>query len=198
VAEVRWERRGHVAWIVLDAPERRNAFTVEMADELVAVCDEIDRSEEVGAVVLSGAGGQFCAGADRNLLDAAGLDPNGATGYMQTGKVYDAVLRVGNLLPPTIAAVEGSAVGAGLNLMLATDLRIVAKHARILAGFMRIGIHPGGGHFSLMGRVTGNEAVAALSIFGEEIDGATAQRIGIAWEALAPDEVLSRATTVAA
>jgi enoyl-CoA hydratase len=116
---------------------------------------------------------------------------------MQTGKVYDAVVRVGHLLPPTIAAVEGAAVGAGLNLMLATDLRVVAKDARILAGFMRTGLHPGGGHFALMGRVTGYEPAAALSLFGEEIDGARAQSLGIAWEALAPGEVLSRALELA-
>ena len=66
--------------------------------------------------------------------------------------------RVGELAPPTIAAIRGGAVGAGLNLALATDLRVVAEDAALLSGFIPIGLHPGGGHTALLGRLGSREA----------------------------------------
>ena len=85
---------------------------------------------------------------------------------------------------PSVAAVRGAAVGAGINLMLATDLRIVAEDARLISGFLRIGLHPGGGHFGLLAGRAGAEAAAAAGIFGEEISGRRAVQLGLAWEAL--------------
>ena len=125
--EISVERRpGGVALLTLDAPERRNALTVAMADELVAACEALDADPEVGAVVVRGEGGFFCAGGDRATLDAAGRDPADPEVYAGLGAVYRSFARVGELEAPTVAAVRGGAVGAGLNLMLATDLRIVA------------------------------------------------------------------------
>jgi enoyl-CoA hydratase len=113
------------------------------------------------------------------------------------GHTYQAFVRVGDLKPPSIAAVRGHAVGAGVNLMLATDLRIVAETARIITGFARIGLHPGGGHFALLGRLAGRETAAALGLFGEEIDGRRAAAAGLAWEALPESEVEPRAMEIA-
>jgi enoyl-CoA hydratase len=84
-----------------------------------------------------------------------------------------------------------------VNLMLATDLRIVSETSRIMTGFMKIGLHPGGGHFSLLGRLAGREAAAALSLFGDEIDGRRAAEIGLAWIALPEAEVEGRAIEIA-
>jgi enoyl-CoA hydratase len=100
--------------------------------------------------------------------------------------MYSAFVRVGELLPPTVAAVRGHAVGAGLNLVLATDLRIISESARLISGFLRIDIHPGGGHFQLLNRVAGREAATAMSLFSSEIDGKRAAEIGLAWQAV-PD-----------
>jgi enoyl-CoA hydratase len=187
----------HVATITIDDPERRNALDVAAARQVTEICDEIQRDLDVGAVVVRGAGGTFCSGAVRDLLKRAGEDPAEPERYEAVGAVYEAFVRVGELPVPTVAAVRGAAVGAGVNLMLATDLRIIAVDARIIAGFLRIGIHPGGGHFTLLGRLAGREAASAIGLFGEEISGAQAHALHIAWDALPDDEVEPRAFELA-
>jgi enoyl-CoA hydratase len=117
--------------------------------------------------------------------------------YKDIGAVYQAFVRVGQLQTATIAAVRGAAVGAGVNLMLAADLRVVASDARIIAGFMRIGIHPGGGFFTLAHRQAGREATAALGLFGEEIDGRRAAELGLAWTHVPSAEVEATALRLA-
>jgi enoyl-CoA hydratase len=194
---VRLVFHGHVALITLNRPERRNAFVPKMARKFIEVCRRIDERRDVGAVIVHGEGDAFCAGADRAILERAGTDPVAEENFADLGSVYEAFMRLGSLGPPVIAAVNGSAVGAGLNLALAADLRIVAEDARLIAGFLRIGIHPGGGHFSLLTRLVGREAAAALALFGEEITGADAVRLGLAWEAHPREEVLPRAMELA-
>lgn len=85
---------------------------------------------------------------------------------------------------PTVAAVRGSAVGAGMNMLLAADLRIVARDARLICGFLKRGLHPGGGHFVILSRLIGREAAAAMALFGEEINGDKAVELGLAWESV--------------
>lgn len=187
-----------VATITLTAAERRNSLTVEMAQDLIDVCERIDRDDTVGAVVIQGSGGYFCAGAHRDALAGAGVEPASPAAFGQMGTIYESFARVGRLVPPTIAAIVGGAVGAGVNLAYATDLRIVADDAKLLAGFLRIGLHPGGGHFALSGRLAGREATMAASVFGEPISGLRAVELGIAWEALPAAEVPARAQEIAA
>ena len=195
--EVLLERDGHVAVITLAAPERRNAFVPAMVRELLDACVAADADPEVGAVVLRAEGASFCAGAHRAVLAEAGRDPAAPDRYRDLGLTYSAFVRVGELQAPTIAAVRGHAVGAGVNLMLATDLRVIAETARVIAGFLRIGLHPGGGHFTLVGRLAGREAAAALGLFGQEIDGRRAVELGLAWEALPEERVEPRALEIA-
>lgn len=187
--EVRLEVAEGVATITLNAPERRNAFVPSMVEELLAICEEVDGDESVGAVIVGAVGESFCSGAHRAVLAEAGRDPMAARSYRELGLTYQAFVRVGELQAPVIAAVRGHAVGAGVNLMLAADMRIVAESARIITGFARIGIHPGGGHFMLLGRLAGREAAAAMSLFGEEIDGRRAVELGLAWRAVPEPEV---------
>ena len=175
--EIELERRDDgVAVLTLNAPERRNALTVEMAEALTAACEEIDADEAVGAVVVRGEGGYFCAGGDRATLAEAGRDPAEDERYRGMSAIYRSFARVGELAPPTVAAIRGGAVGAGLNLALATDLRVVAEDAKLLSGFIPIGLHPGGGHTALLGRLGSREAAAALTLFGERLTGARGRR----------------------
>jgi enoyl-CoA hydratase len=197
VSEIELSVDGHVAVITLAASERRNALTPAMAADLVAACEEVDGNPDVGAVVVTG-GPYFCAGAHRDTLASAGADPLGEPNYSNLSVVYRSFMRVGELEPPTVAAIRGGAVGAGINLALATDLRVVADEARLMAGFLRIGVHPGGGFFVLSGRTFGRETTAALGLFGDEITGRRAADLGIAWEALPDGEVEGRARELAA
>lgn len=198
MAEVELSISDGIAVITLNAPERRNALTVDMAGELTAACGTVDADESVAAAVIRGAGKGFCSGAQLHTLTRAGADPAADQNFRDLDAVYQSFYRVGQLTVPTIAAVHGAAVGAGLNLALATDLRIVAKDARLFAGFRRLGLHPGGGHFSLLNRAAGREAAAAIGLFAQEIDGETAVRLGLAWEATTADLVSDRAHEIVA
>lgn len=133
----------------------------------------------------------------RSVLAETGRDPVADEAYRNLETVYAAFTTIGGIGVPTIAAVRGAAVGAGLNLALATDLRIVSRTARLLPGFAQIGIHPGGGHFTLLNRVAGREAAAALGLFGDEVDGERAVALGLAWAAHDDAEVEQQALALA-
>ena len=195
-SEIRYEVRDGVALVTLDAPRRRNALTVEMAHELAQAAERAEADETVGALVVTG-GEHFCAGAHRSVLLDTGADPVQDEAYRNLETVYAAFTRVGEVGVPTLAAVRGAAVGAGMNLALACDLRIVAHDARLLPGFVQINIHPGGGHFTLLERAAGREAAAAMGMFGEEIDGDRAVQLGMAWAAHAAPQVLPEALRLA-
>jgi len=196
-AEILLERRGGVAVMTLNEPGRRNSLTESMAQEMLDACEQIDTDPAIGAVVLRGAGGYFCAGGDRATLAAAGASPAGQEAYRIIGRLYDSFRRVGSLQPPTIAAVEGGAVGAGLNLAMATDVRVVAVDAKFVSGFMPIGLHPGGGHASLIGRAGGREVTNAMVLFGEALSGSEFVEQALAWQALPADQVFDRALVLA-
>jgi enoyl-CoA hydratase len=168
-----------------------------MAAELGEACAEIDADPTIGAAVIQGAGGTFCAGAELGVLASVAEDPAEPERYAALGSVYDAFLRIGRLEVPTVAAIRGAAVGAGLNLALVADLRIISREARLIAGFLRIGVHPGGGSLTMLHRLVGPEAAAALALFGEELDGARAQEIGLAWKTVEDDEVEAEAARLA-
>jgi enoyl-CoA hydratase len=178
-----------VGKLVLNNPDKANCIDADMAGELSVYCDDIDSDPSVGCVIVSGSGGSFCSGADRQILASVAEDPSETDSFFALGQIYEAFQRVGRLTVPTIAVVRGAAVGAGVNLMLATDLRLVADDARIQPGFHRLGLHPGGGHFALLGRAANWEASAALGLFGAELTGIEAVRIGLAWRHLPDIEV---------
>jgi enoyl-CoA hydratase len=183
-----------IGTLTLAAPERRNAITVLMAEAIIAACDELDASD-VAAVVVAAEGPSFCAGADRAVLAAAAERSSVARDQLML--VYRSFARVRALRAPSIAAVRGHAIGAGFNLALSTDLRVVATDASFLAGFFPLGIHPGGGHFALIADRAGPEAAAALGLFSQSLSGEQATRIGIAWEHVTTDNVDARAREIA-
>lgn len=191
------ERHDRVAVVRLVDRERRNALSLPMVAAIVEAFEELERDDSIGAAVVTGAPPAFCSGAVVGSLGRlASTDDDAERGSIVT--VYDAFLRVLHSPLPTIAAVDGAAVGAGFNLALACDLRLVGPSARFESRFLRIGIHPGGGHLWLLERSVGPQAAAACVLFGESIDATRALDIGLAWSAHGADELLDAAVALAA
>jgi enoyl-CoA hydratase len=176
------------AWITLDGPERRNALDEQAALDLIAACDRIDADASIGAVVITGAGPAFCSGADTALLNQL-RTARADEGYDGLDRLYAGFRRVADLTVPSIAAVNGPAVGAGLNLALATDLRVASESALFLSGFAAIGLHPGGGHLHLLARAGGAGAAAAAGVFAQPIGAEQAVATGLAWAAVPADQL---------
>lgn len=180
---------GGVGVVTLDEPGRRNALDAGMVQGLVAAFDRFEADESVGAVVVTGAPPAFCAGA--NLADLARVDEAGLR------SIYEGFLRVGRSPLPTVAAVNGPAVGAGMNLALCCDVRVAGQSARFDTRFLSIGLHPGGGHTWMLQRAVGPQAAAAMVLFGEVLDGAAAADRGLAWSCVPDDELLAAAMELA-
>jgi enoyl-CoA hydratase len=162
----------HVALITVNDPERRNAVTTDISAGLRAAVDAAEADTDVHALIVTGAGKAFCAGADLTALGEATEDG------LRT--IYDGFLAVANCTLPTIAAVNGAAVGAGLNLALAADVRIAGPAALFDPRFQKLGIHPGGGATWMLQRAVGVQAARASLLFGMRFDAAAAVRYGLA------------------
>jgi enoyl-CoA hydratase len=190
---VRSEIADGVATVTLADPDRRNALTLPMVTEIADLFDDLEGDPSVGAVVVTGEPPAFCAGADLSHLSSS------ADGSAETGlrAIYEGFLRIGRSPLPTIAAVNGAAVGAGMNLALVCDVRLAGARARFDTRFMQLGLHPGGGHTWMFRRVAGPQAVAAAVLFGDILDGAEAERVGLVWRCLPDDELLAAAHTMA-
>ncbi|SFP72928.1 enoyl-CoA hydratase [Amycolatopsis arida] len=184
--------RDGVAVVELNDPERRNVLSAAMVEELVAAVEDVERDESAFALVVTGAGSAFCAGAHRDDLAAAA---GGRTDRLR--EIYAGFLRVGRCALPTIAAVNGPAVGAGFNLALACDVRIAAEEAVFDSRFARLGIHPGGGHTWMLDRAVGRQAAAALLLFGESLDGEAAVTAGLALRCVPRARLLDAALALA-
>jgi enoyl-CoA hydratase len=179
-----------VAVLTLHDPPRRNAISAAMNAELVELVGELEADAGVGAIVLSGSGPTFCAGADLEQLRVA----QSAADFRD---IYGGFLRVAGTSLPTIAAVNGAAVGAGMNVALACDLVLAGEAATFDSRFLQIGIHPGGGHMWRLGRVADLRTVRAMVLFGETLDAAQAVDVGVAWRRIADADLLDEAKRLA-
>ncbi len=178
-----------VGVITLDDDKRRNALSVELCGELTAAVASLEEEPSIGALVVTGAAPAFCAGADLTQLGDSAADG--------LRLIYDGFLAVARSPLPTIAAVNGPAVGAGLNLALACDVRLVGESARLDCRFLDLGIHPGGGHTWMLRRIAGPQTAAAMLLFGEVLDAREAVRAGLAWESTTDADLLTRAIELA-
>jgi enoyl-CoA hydratase len=191
------DRRDRVAIVTLVDRERRNAMTAAMVDEIVDTFDALEADDETGAVVVTGEPPAFCSGADVSALGALSKGRD-AEERGQVRSIYEGFLRVLRSSLPTVAAVNGPAVGAGLNLALACDVRVAGASARFDTRFLKIGIHPGGGHTWMLERAVGPQTAAAMVLFGQRLDGERAAAVGLAWQCVADDQLLGTAVEIAA
>jgi enoyl-CoA hydratase len=187
-----------VAVVTLVDAKRRNAMTLPMVTEIVKTFDALEADPSIGAVVVTGEPPAFCSGADVSSLGAMSRPDADAQERGQVASIYEGFLRVLRSPLPTIAAVNGPAVGAGMNLALACDVRVVGPSGRFDARFLQIGLHPGGGHTWMLDRLVGPQAAAAIVVFGERPEGPRAVEVGLAWSCHADDELLAAACTLAA
>jgi enoyl-CoA hydratase len=187
-------RAGGIARLTLSNPRRKNAITLEMTAGIEAFCEQVEADETIGAVLVEGAGGYFSSGADTRVLAASSADPASPEAVASVSALYRSFTRVGSLPVPTVSLVAGGAVGAGLNLALATDVLLVTPDAVLDSGFMARGIHPGGGHLALLGRRVGYQQAAALALLGRALSGTEAVERGLAYAAYPEAELLPAAT----
>jgi enoyl-CoA hydratase len=168
--------------VTLADPAHRNALSKELSDELAAA---VSRALAAGAavLVLDAEPPVFCAGGSLDAL----LDPQNGLAEMYAG-----MLALADAPVPTIAAVRGAAVGAGVNLPLACDVVLAGESARFDPRFLDAGIHPGGGHLWRLGERIGYQGTAALVLCGDVLTGAEAAAQGLAWRCV-PDAQLPEA-----
>lgn len=177
-----------VALITVNDPDRRNAVTGAMSAQLRAAVRRAEADPNVHAVVVTGAGRAFCAGADLSALGDA--TEHGLL------RLYDGFMAVAECSLPTVAAVNGAAVGAGLNLALAADVRVAGPAAVFDARFQQLGLHPGGGASWMLHRAVGPQVARAALLFGMRFDAEAAVRHGLALQVA--DDPVAAALALAA
>jgi enoyl-CoA hydratase len=177
-----------IATITLNDPARRNSVTAELSIALEAACHQVAAARDARAVVLTGTGPAFSSGGDIATLTGAAAPSR---------DVYRGFEALAALTVPTLAAVNGPAVGAGMNFALACDVIIAAESARFDPRFLDVGIHPGGGHLWRLQARTGRQAAAALVLFGQALSGREAAAHGLAWACVPDGELLERARELA-
>lgn len=190
-----------VVVLTLDDPERRNAMTTEMTGSWVAAVAALSTDRDVRVVVVTGAGSAFCAGGDTSWIVS---DPEASVDQLRRRMLpfYRSWLSIRELEVPTIAAVNGPAVGAGLCLALACDLRYAVAGARLSAPFTRLGMHPGMGATFLLPEVVGPAAARDLLLTGRAVEAEEALGLRLVSRVFAADtfaaDVLDAARRVAA
>lgn len=184
---VRVDATDGIATIVLDDPDHRNALSWAM---VCAIMQSVEDVVQAGcrAMILTNTPPVFSAGGSIDDL----LSPQAPLEDM-----YGAFTALGAAPMPTVAAVDGAAVGAGINLALACDIAICTPRSKFDVRFLDVGIHPGGGQLWRLRQLLGRQGAAALSLFGEVLSGEEAARRGLVWRCLGSDELRGEAERLA-
>ena len=188
--EIRLEVADGIATVTLNRPERRNAFTRTMVDAWAAALADCRDRADVRVVVVTGAGKAFCSGGDIQELMGDGLERSAAEQRALIGEhVHRIPLTLADMDKPVIAAINGAAIGAGLDLALAMDLRFAAASARFAETYVKVGLAPGAGGGHWLPRLVGTAKALELLWTGDAIDAAEAERIGLV-NRVCPDDAL--------
>lgn len=180
---------GPVARLVFNRPGVKNALNAECWELLAQALLEFEKDEQARVLVLTGEGGAFCAGADLN----GGITGSGETVATKMREVADIIVRLHEMPKPTVARVDGVAVGVGMSLALGCDLVIASERARFGAVFSKVGLTPDGGLTWLLPRMIGPHKAKELTLLGRIVDSEEAGRIGLA-NVVVPVEELDTVT----
>lgn len=200
MADLEYSVSAHIATIRLNRPERKNAFTLEMVDQWAEALRSAENDRDVRVVVLAGTGDAFCAGIDLDMFADRERTPL-AEKELLAKRVHQVAYAAEGLSKPYLAAVNGVAVGAGMDMALMADIRFAAASARFSEGYVRVGLVPGDGGCFYLPRVVGAAAALRLLWTGEFVDADEALALGMVSQ-VAPDEELDKrifefATTLA-
>jgi 2-(1,2-epoxy-1,2-dihydrophenyl)acetyl-CoA isomerase len=192
------ERRDHVALLTLNRPQVLNAFDEQLVADLTRALRDAEGDDEVGAVVITGAGRAFCAGQDlqsRREIFARGEVPHLGVGLRERYKPM--IMRIRSMEKPVIAALNGTAAGAGCGLALACDLRTAAEEATLVMAFTRVGLAADSGSSYFLPRLVGMGRALEIGFMGDPIGAAEAHRIGLVNRVFPSPELLDRTLELA-
>jgi enoyl-CoA hydratase/carnithine racemase len=195
MSDIEFSVDNHVATILLNRPAKKNAFTVTMIDEWAQFLVSLRTDRRVRAVVLTGAGGAFCSGADLGDL-AADVTPLDRKRHL-TDHIHRIAYALEDLEQPVIAAVEGPAVGAGMDMALMCDLRVISETARFSEGYVKVGLIPGDGGCYFLPRLVGISRALELLWTGRFVEADEAVRIGLANQLAPAGQALTEARALA-
>jgi enoyl-CoA hydratase/carnithine racemase len=172
---------GHIATMKLNRPQARNAMTPAMGEEVARAVEDVRAAAAVRVLVISGEGNAFSSGGDLGMLarDTGASDQTGAGMGGPPREFYKRYLSIHSLPIPTIAAINGHAIGAGLCFALACDIRIAAADAKMGMTFTKLAIHPGMGATFFLPRLIGTARACELLFSGRIIDAHEAERFGV-------------------
>ena len=196
-AALRYSVEDGVATLVLDNPARKNAFTLQMIDDWADALVRAATDDAVRVVILTGAEGAFCSGIDLSVLQGVEDTPL-ARKRMLTHGVHKVARAVEALDKPLIAAVNGVAVGAGLDMALMCDMRFAGRSATMSEGYIRVGLVPGDGGAWFLPRLVGPAKALELLLSGDFVSADEAHRIGMVNRVYEDDELLERTRDFAA
>ena len=184
-----------VATLTLNQPEQRNAMRPELLEDFAAKVAELKERDDARVVVVQGSGKIFCSGADFRAMTGMAKDAGGMEEAVR--RIYGSFLCLRDLPQPTIAKVNGHAIGGGLGLALACDLRVVSTAAKLGVNFTRLGFTPGMATTYVLPRLVGMQKAAELFFTGRIFSGEEAEKLGIANYAVAPEELDAKADALA-
>lgn len=194
---LRFEIEGGIATITLNRPERMNAFTWEMIDAWAGALAECRANDAVSVVLVTGAGKAFCSGGDIGEMQKRGdRTPLERKAELES-HVHKIPLALEALDKPVIAAINGAATGAGLDLALMADLRIAGESARLGETYVKVGLVPGAGGAWFLPRLVGTAKALELFWTGELIDAREAERIGLVNKVVPDAELMTAARALA-
>lgn len=198
MSDIEVEVRDGVAVLTLNRPERMNALTMPMVELWAEQLKELQADPSARVIVVTGAGRGFCSGFD--LSGIRGHDEEAGAVEFKS-HIWDGIYQVARALrdvdKPVIAAMNGSAIGAGLDMGLMCDLRIASDTAKFSQGYIKLGLIPGDGGPYFLPRLVGQQRALELMWTGRIINGVEAKEIGMVLESLPAEEVLPRALELA-
>jgi 2-(1,2-epoxy-1,2-dihydrophenyl)acetyl-CoA isomerase len=192
--DILYTKEGGIAAITLNRPDKRNAFTPEMSDSLYRAIDDAAKDDKVRVLTITGSGQSFCSGAD---VKAMAQRASQSGGKSSEGRNMPMGLLLHKFAKPVIAAVNGVAVGGGLDLALSCDIRIASDRARFAEVFIRRGLIPAMGGTYFLPRLVGIDRACLLIWTGDMVDAREAERIGLVTMVVPHDELGSATREVA-